>query len=218
MPIEDLPPQSPSDAPAPAHPNAPQSPMGQLGVFAVLGAAARVVPVPWLPNALAERLRGALVQDIAARHGVALTPGARSTLASPVGAKQGHSPWSEALAYLGRRLFARFGPLSALLPARAAIETYVLGYLLDHYLAVVPHGSQLETREARHVRRAIERAVMHVVSVDGRLAWLPMPVPPHESRDELTRLVDRVLCTATLAPAWLLRRLETAFDQALTEP
>ncbi len=200
--------------------DAPRLPTGQLGAFALLGAAMRTVPFPWLPNTLAEKLRGALVHDIATRHGVALSPNARSTLASPEPLKRKHGPVSDALGYIGRKLFARFGPLSALLPVRAALETYVLGHLLDHYLSRVPReaGARFEVREARLVRRAIERAILRIASTEGGLRWVPTPPPPEESRDELTQLLDGVLSAATLVPSWLLQRLDAAFDDALTEP
>ena len=198
----------------------PRLPIGQLGTFALLGAAMRSVPFPWLPTTLAERLRGALVQDIATRHGIALSPNARATLASPEPLKRKQGPMSVALAYIGRKIFARFGPLAALLPVRAALETYVLGYLFDRYLSHTPRepGSRFEVREARLVRRAIERAVLRIASTEGGLKWVPSPRPPEESRDEITQLVDGVLTATTLVPSWLLQRLDTAFDDALTEP
>jgi hypothetical protein len=198
----------------------PRLPTGELGAFALLGAAMRSVPIPWLPNTLAQRLRGALVQDIANRHGVVLSPNARATLASPEPLKRKHGPMSEAFAYLGRKLFARLGRLAVLLPVRAALETYVLGYLFDRYLSRTPRGprARFEVREARLVRRAIEQAIVRIASAEGGLRWVPPPPPPEESRDELTQLLDSLLASTTLVPSWLLQRLDAAFNDALNEP
>jgi hypothetical protein len=188
--------------------------------FAALGAAVKAVPLPWLPHTLAQRLRGALVQDIATRHRVALTPSARSVLSNPTTTKRKHGPMAEAIAYLSRKLFARFGPLAVLLPLRAALETFVLGHLFDRYLAHTARkpGARFEVKEARLVRHAIERAVVRIANTDAGLQWVPAPRPPEEYRDDVTRLLDGVLSATTTIPAWVLHRLDTAFDDALTEP
>jgi hypothetical protein len=221
MPSDDLVPTPPlSDALATESAPPLGPPPGQLGTFAVLGAAAGTVPLPWLPAALARRIRGALVQDIAARHGVGLSPGARSVLADPERDRKKHGAVAEAFAYLGRKLLVRFGPLGVLPPLRAALETYVLGYLLDRYLrrAARPWGDageRIEVREAKLVRGAIERAVVRVASPESGLQWPAMPVSPDDSRDELTQAVDGLLSATATIPSWLLHRLDVAFDEVL---
>ena len=93
---------------------------------------------------------------------------------------------------------------STLPPLRAALETYVLGYLLDRYLSRVPHlrGSRLEVAEARTIREAIDRAVVRVASPEGGLQWPGTPVPPEDSRDEITQALDGLLCATATIPIW----------------
>ena len=194
-------------------------PPGQLGTFAVLGAVAGGVPLPWLPDALARRLRGALVQDIAARHGLALSPGARTVLADPSSSGKKKSAVGQAFTYIGRKVLVRFGPLAVLPPLRAALETYVLGYHFDRYLT---HGrrdndKRVEVREARSLRSAIERAVIRVASPEGGLQWPTTPLSPDDSRDELTQAVDSLLSATATIPSWLLHRLDLAFDEVLSQ-
>src|SRR5258708_753294 len=55
----------------------------RLGVYAALGASVAAVPLPWIPDALVRRVRGALVHDIPVRHGLSLTGDARDALAEP---------------------------------------------------------------------------------------------------------------------------------------
>ena len=58
---------------------------GRLGTYTILGGVTGIVPLPWVPDAIARRVRGALVHDLTARHGLSLTPEARSLLADVVG-------------------------------------------------------------------------------------------------------------------------------------
>jgi hypothetical protein len=196
---------------------ASRPPPGKLETFAVLGACVGTVPLPWLPDALARRLRGALVQDIAARHGLALTSDARRMLADPGATKTKRGALGQAFGFLSKKVLVRFGPLALLPPLRAAIETYVLGYLFDRYLArdSRPPRTRVDEDEARVVRQAIERAVLRVVSPEGGLQWPVTPLPPEESRDEITQALDGLLSATTTIPAWLLDRLATAFDETL---
>jgi hypothetical protein len=204
-------------APAPLAKAEATPPTGQLGAFALLGAAASTVPLPWLPDALSRRLRGALVQDIAARHGRTLTPEARTLLGDPSSASTHRGPVRKAFRYLGRKMLTRFGPLALLPTLRGGLETYVLGYLFDRYLSRTdrtPNG-RLEVDEARHVLRAIDRAVIRVASPDLELAWPRTPAPPEELRDELTQALDGLLSATTTVPSWLLARLAAAFDEVM---
>ncbi len=207
-----------ANAPPPSAAHRP--PPGQLGTFAVLGAAVGTVPLPWIPDALSRRLRGALVQDIAARHGVALSGGARGILADPSGSRRKQGAVAQAFTYLGRKLLVRFGPLAVLPPLRAGLETYVLGYLFDRYLSVGRSGggSRVEVKEARLVRSAIERAVVRVASPEGGLQWPGTPHAPddgEDTRDEITQALDGLLSATSTIPSWLLHRLDLAFDEVL---
>src|SRR6202008_3528231 len=42
----------------------------RLGVYAAIGASAGAVPLPWIPDVLVRRVRGALVHDVAVRPGL----------------------------------------------------------------------------------------------------------------------------------------------------
>ena len=183
------------------------------------------MPLPWVPGALARRVRGALVQDVAARHGVALAADARNLLADPSGPKKRRGALAEAFGFLGRKVLVRLGPLSALPPLRAARETFSLGYLFDRYLTrgrpFQPSGSgalRIDGTEAGRVREAIDRAVVRIASPERPLEWPRAPSAPEESRDEITQAVDSVLWATTTVPSWLLVRLDAAFDELLVSP
>lgn len=195
-------------------------PPGKLESFAVLGAFVGTVPLPWVPDVLARRLRGALVQDVASRHGVVLSSDARQMLADPTATKAKRGPLRQAFGFLSKKLLIRFGPLALLPPLRSALETYVLGYLFDRYLARVDRTDRMRVdgEEARVVRQAIERAVLRVVSPEGGLQWPAMPLPREESRDEITQALDGLLSATTTIPSWLLERLASAFDEAVASP
>jgi len=94
----------------------------------------------------------------------------------------------------------------------------VLGFLFDRYLSVARAAktARLDREEARVVKRAIERAVLRVVTADGQSEWPTTPVPPEDSRDDLTLALDGLLSATTTLPSWLLQRLTAAFDEAIT--
>ncbi len=196
--------------------------VGQLGAFAVFGAAAGTLPLPWLPDALGRRVRGALVQDLAARHGVSLSAAARQVLAEPSSGGSANKPGAlgQALSYLARKLLMRFGPLAMLPPLRAGLATYVLGHLLDRYLGtpgVRDAGAVLEGPEAERLREAVDRAIIRVASPEAALDWPGVAASPEDVRDDVTRAIDGVLATVATVPSWLLHRLDAAFDDALAE-
>src|SRR5579872_7048158 len=114
----------------------------RLGVYAALGATAGSVPLPWVPGALIRRVRGALVHDVAARHGVSLSSEAREALSEPSNPESPAGIVSRAMRYAGKRIalraLAQFGPLRALWPLGQALRTYALGALLDRYLSQRP--------------------------------------------------------------------------------
>src|SRR5580700_3334203 len=100
----------------------------RLGVYAAMGATVAAVPLPWLPDSLARRVRGALVHDIAVRHGLSLTRDARDVLSEPLGPDGPRSLLAQAARFLGARFavrtLTRFGPLGMVWPARAALLTW----------------------------------------------------------------------------------------------
>src|SRR5574338_286280 len=102
---------------------------GRLGSYAVMGAAVGSIPIPILPGALGTRLRGALLFDIARRHGLSLSKEARAILAAPFGPPALRGTIGHVVGFAAMRVLGRFGPLSALGPLRSGASAYVLGRL-----------------------------------------------------------------------------------------
>ena len=196
----------------------------RLSVYAALGASAAAVPIPWIPDTLVSRVRGAVVHDVATQHGVALTTEARRALSqrrpgailTPAGVA------AQTIRFVGLRIagrtLSRFAPVGMLWPVRDAIRTYALGHLFDHYLRTIrPEvGGTMDAPEARIVRAAIDGAAAHILSVDTTV--VDPPEPGGDARDSVTALIDRVLTVTASLPERLVRRLEAAFDEALTRP
>jgi hypothetical protein len=157
------------------------------------------------------------VQDIAARHGLSLSPEGRAVLAEPAPAKDG-SPGmlAYAMRFFSRRLLLRFGPLGMLPPVRACLGTFVLGHLFARYLDSRADPSvRVDATEAKAVRLAIDRAMFNVLYVEREAASESFDLPPEELRDELTQIVDGVLIATAGVPSWLIRRLDASFDDTL---
>ena len=190
---------------------------GRVGTYAVLGAAAGSVPLPWLPDVLARRVRGALTQDIAARHGLSITLEARDLLAEPAGTEGPRGLGAQAMRFVTRRLLGRFGPLGIVPPIRSGLETFVLGHLFARYLDThrTERAARIDVEEARELRRAIDRALVLAVSPEVHGHVDAAPRPAEELRDTVTQVVDGVLMSFAGAPEWMLRRIEAAFDEAI---
>jgi hypothetical protein len=186
---------------------------GRLGVFTLLGAAAGSVPLPWVPASLARRVRGALVQDVAFRHGLSLSPEARALLAEPSRSERGSRATREALRYLALRMLGRVGPVQLLGPVRSALTTFVLGHLFARHLATRREESiRIEEKEALELRRIIDRALVRALTAGAPFEPDSSDPPPEELRDEVTQAVDGVLIATANVPSWLVRRLDAAFD------
>ena len=177
------------------------------------------MPLPWVPDALARRVRGALVHDVAVRHGLSLAHEARDLLADPSSPDHPRGALAKTVRYVGVRLalrtLTRVGPAGMIWPLRHAIQTYALGHLFDRYLA---GGRKQETvridvEEARRVRHAIDGALTRALSVVA----VPVSEPDavDDQRDPTTALVDGLLVGAAGVPARLMRRLDAAFDELL---
>ncbi len=194
---------------------------GRLGVYAAFGASLASVPIPWLPDAFARRVRGALVHDVAARHGLSLTPEARDLLSEPSGPDGPRGVMAQALRFLGARLAVRaltsFGPIAVVWPLRNALTTYLLGHLLDRYLELsrTERAVRIDVEEARRVRLAIDGAIVRALTVDAPPA--PEPTVIDEQRDPISVVIDTLLGLAAGLPARLMLRLEAAFDELLTQ-
>jgi hypothetical protein len=193
----------------------------RLAVYTILGASAGATPLPWVPDSLLRRVRGALVHDFAARHGLSLTPEARAVLSESSGPGGPRSVASQAFSYLGVRLavrvLARFGPISLMWPVRHALRTYVLGHLFDRYLEVArsERSVRIDAEEARRIRRAIDGALARALTVDRSPADEPTAID--DQRDGVTVFVDGLIGLAAGLPDRLVGRLDAAFDDLLSE-
>jgi hypothetical protein len=194
---------------------------GRLGVYATLGATVAVVPFPWIPDALARRIRGALAHDIAARRGLSLSKEARDVLSDPSEPGAPRGALSQALRFLGiklaARVFARFGPVGMLWPVQYGLRTYVLGRMLDRYFERwrTERAVRIDVAEARRVRGAIDGALARAMTV--QIAPSEEPTPVDDQRDPTTALIDALIGIAAGVPERLLRRLDAAFDELLAQ-
>jgi hypothetical protein len=189
---------------------------GRLGAFTLLGAAAGSVPLPWVPAALVRRVRGALVQDLAARHGLALSPEARATLAEPSRKARPPGATREAMRFLAVRAIGRIGPMRAIPPVRTALDTFVLGRLFARYLSSRTVASPcIEEEEARDVRHAMDGALLRALTAEVATESDALAHPPEDFRDDLTQAVDGALIATAGLPSWLVRHLDAAFDDMM---
>lgn len=195
----------------------PQFGGARLGTYTVLGAASGVVPLPWVPDVIVRRVRGALVHDLTSRHGLSITPEARKVLVAGTGVEDAKSYLEQGVTFALTRLLGRFGPLALLGPVRTALGTFVLGHLLERYLetARLVRSVRIDADEARRIRRAIDQALIFALTTEGKGARENPPFPPEDLRDQSTQIIDGVLLTVANLPGWLVRRLEAAFDETL---
>jgi hypothetical protein len=161
-------------------------------------------------------VRGALAQDIVARHGLSLSPEAREAFAEPDPRERSRRLGREALRFLTRRVLGRLGPAALFPPVRAALETFVLGHLLSRYLGTRQEAStRIQAEEAIAVRRVIDRVLTHAVTAGIEAKSEPLEPPPEDLRDGITQALDGVLIATATVPSWLVRRLDAAFDDML---
>ena len=173
------------------------------------------MPLPVLPGSLALRIRGALVHDICARHGLSVTPDARRVLAQHGLAEGPDGLLGAALRFATGRILSRLGPLTVLPPIRSGLLTFAIGHLLSRYLATRPSRSvRIDVDEAHRIRRAIERAIGLAISTPARVEH-DVGASPEELRDQITQLTDGVIAGLASLPGHLVRRLEAAFDASL---
>lgn len=190
---------------------------GRLGTYTILGAACGVVPLPWIPDATVRRVRGALVHDLTARHGLSLTPEARNVLVEPAGTEGPRGFVSQGMKFAVTRVLGRFGPFALISPVRSAMGTFVLGHLLTRYLEIArtQRSVRIDVEEARRVRRAIDQAMLYALTTEARPSREDPPFPPEDLREPNEQLVDGVLISIANMPGWLVRRLDAAFDEVL---
>jgi hypothetical protein len=194
---------------------------GRLGVYAAIGASLASVPLPWLPDAFARRIRGALLHDVATHHGLSLSREARDLLAEPSGPDGPRGLLAQALRFFGARLAIRaltsLGPIAVMWPVRNALGTYLLGHLFDRYLELLrtERAVRIDVEEARRVRLAIDGAFVRALTVVTPPFEEPSVID--EQRDSASVIVDTLLEMAAGLPARLMLRIEAAFDELLAQ-
>lgn len=123
---------------------------------ALLGAIAAMVPVPFVDDVLLRRARRALLREIATRARLHLDAPSLEVLAA--------DPEVSRLARAGLGLVARAlrgaaMPLRVADRARAALVSYQLATLLDHYARVHHRGLDLDVERTRRLRAAFEEVM-----------------------------------------------------------
>jgi hypothetical protein len=192
-------------------------PTGRLAVMTAYAVAATAIPVPFVPDRVLVSVRGAVVHDVASRHGLSLTSDARAILAEPD--SETRTRIVRAAESVARQLLRRLRPLGFLTAASRGIELYALGVLLERYVTHVRASGavRIHLEEARLVRDAIDRAVMRALSPSLRPSLTVVGEGHEDLRDEFTRWIDALLLTSAALPSYLERRLEAAFDEIVEQ-
>jgi hypothetical protein len=194
-----------------------QPPTGRLVMMTAYAVAATAIPLPFLPDRVIARIRGALAHDVLARHGLSLTSDARASLAEPD--SEMRTRLVRAAESLARQILRRIRPLGVIASASRGAELYALGLLLERYVAKLRRSSavRMHHEEARLVREAIDRALLRAMSPALRPPVATLNQGAEDLRDEFTRWVDALLLTSAALPSYLERRLEAAFDEIVAD-
>ena len=195
------------------------APRGHIGIYAALGASVGTVPLPWIPEALMRRVRGAMSRELASRYGLTLSVEAREALSESTREADAGTALHRVLRFFGVRVLVRvltrFGPVWVVWPLRNALATFAMGHLFERYVAVrrTERGTRIDVDEARRVRRAVDGAVARAVFVKT-----PKTEPSEaidDERDRTTAFFDGLIGWAAELPDVLVQRLDTAFDELL---
>lgn len=192
---------------------------GRLAILTGLSLAASAIPIPFLPDRVVFRIRGAIAQDVATRHGLSITSDARRILAEPSGESPLRDLLKTTLGFLGKTFFKRLGPVAAVVSASQAVEVFALGHLFDRYVERHRGTKTLRVHhdEARALRKLIDSTLVRALSPAVRPDPVPLLPGVEDLRDEFTRWIDTVLLASSSFPAYFERRLDTAFDQLIAE-
>jgi uncharacterized protein (DUF697 family) len=192
-------------------------PAGRLAVMTAYAVAATVIPIPFIPDRVISGVRGALIHDIASRHGLSLTSDARQALAQPD--SELRTKLVRTAETIARQLLRRVRPLGLLASASRGVEMYALGLLFERYITQVRRSAavRVHQEEARRVREAIDRSLLRAFSPSLRPALTTVAGGGEDLRDEFTRWIDALLITTAAVPDYLERRLTAAFDEVVKE-
>jgi uncharacterized protein (DUF697 family) len=193
------------------------APSGRLVMMTAYAVAATVIPIPFVPDRVIARIRGALVYDVASRHGLSLTTDAREMLAEPT--SELRTQLVRTVETVARQLIRRVRPLGFLSSASRAVELYALGVLFERYVTRARRTGavRVHLEEARLVRDAIDRALLRAFSPSLRPSVATVGEGVEDLRDEFTRWVDALVLASASIPSYLERRLEAAFDEIVAE-
>jgi hypothetical protein len=192
-------------------------PTGRLTMMTAYAVAATVIPIPFVPDRVIARVRGALVHDVAARHGLSLTSDARAMLAEPNSDMR--TRLVRTAETIARQVLRRVRPLGVLSSASRGVELYALGLLFERYVTQVRRTGavRMHLEEARMVRESIDRALVRAFSPALRPPMTTVGAGVEDLRDEFTRWIDALLLTSAAVPSYLERRLTAAFDEIVAE-
>jgi len=192
---------------------------GRLAILSGFAVAASAIPIPFIPERLIATVRGSVAQDVAARHGLSLTRDARDALAQARGESPARLLAKRVVGLVSKTILKRFGPLGVLTGAATSLEVFALGHLFERWIE--HHRGSKSVRihegEARRVRALIDRATVHALSPSVTAKQLPTSAAVEDLRDEFTKYIDAVLLASAGLPGWVVRRLETAFDEVVAE-
>jgi uncharacterized protein (DUF697 family) len=192
---------------------------GRLAILTGMAVAACMIPVPFVPDRVLSRVRGAVVHDVAARYGLSLTSDAREALAQPNSDRRATVFARKLVETVVRRVLRRLGPLGAASSFIRALEVFALGHLLERYIEHVrPLGVvRIHVDEAHVMRELIDRAVLRALAPSLSPRSMTLNEPAEDLRDELTRWIDTALLTGAALPGYIERRLDAAFDAVVAE-
>src|SRR5262249_21221865 len=155
--------------------------------------AASTIPVPFLPDRVLLRIRGAIVQDVVSRHGISVTSDARNILAEP--SLDQRKLLVRAAEGVARQLLKRIGPVGVVTSISSGVEVYALGHLLDRYLRESRPSAtvRMHLAEAQQLREAIDKALKRALSPTLQPSETTLASSPEDLRDAFTRWVDAAL-------------------------
>src|SRR5690606_2779544 len=107
---------------------------GRLGMLTAMSLVAGAIPIPILPERALRQLRGAIVHEVAARHGLSLSSDAREVLANPSSKDRMRDMLRRGAELFAKRVLRRLGPLGPLSKVARTAEVFALGLLFDRYL------------------------------------------------------------------------------------
>jgi plasmid stability protein len=191
----------------------------RMGAYSVLGALTAVVPLPWIPDQMLKRVRSTLLHDVAARHGLSIQEEARAILAEPLTADLQRSFLAQAAGFALRLATTRLGPLGWLAPVRSAASTFIVGHLFERYLktARTSRAIRIDESEARTLRAAFDRSLKLFVTLNVTSPLSGMAAAPEDLRTGTTQMIDGFILSLASVPDWAVKRLESAFDDALAQ-